>query len=162
VNWAERRVIPTGIDPEADIDTNRFNEGKCDPAGRFLAGTMHVDAGDTHTGNLWVLSPELTVRRLISGVGISNGIVWTRDGCTMYYIDSNQYSVDAYDYDVGSGSISNRRQVLKVDAQWGKPDGMTIDEHDNLWSQQHCNAQLSLSALQLHPTAADASAVLVL
>jgi len=133
VSWSDKRVIPANVDPEADMAHNRFNDGKCDPSGRLIAGTMHVDAGDTTTGSLYSLSGDLTVKRLLGNIGISNGIVWTRRGDIMYYIDSNQYNVVAFDYNTIDGTISNKREVFKVDPAWGKPDGMTIDSNDDLW-----------------------------
>ena len=126
-------VTHTGIDPEAHLPHNRFNDGKCDPKGRLCAGTMHVDAATPHTGALYSLSADMQCRTLMTGVTISNGIVWTRDGSTLYYIDSNAFNVRAFPYDVESGSIGEGRVVMEIPDGWGKADGCTIDEHDNLW-----------------------------
>ena len=101
-------------DPEAGKDGNRFNDGKCDPAGRFVAGTMPYDAS-APVGALYSLDPDGTVRCLVEEVYCSNGLAWTEDGRTMYYIDSMRYTVDAFDYDLATGAVANRRTVAKID-----------------------------------------------
>lgn len=119
-------------DPECKLPRNRFNDGKCDPAGRFWAGTMNMDwlAGKS---SLYCLDTNGTVRRVVEGVTCSNGIAWSVDRSTMYYIDTFQQRVDAFDYNVGTGDIANRRTVIVVPEAWGKPDGMTIDADGMLW-----------------------------
>lgn len=61
-------------------------------------------------------------------VTISNGIVWTKDKTTMYYIDTPTSEIKAYDYNDATGAISNERVAVKVSDTLGYPDGMTIDE----------------------------------
>jgi sugar lactone lactonase YvrE len=110
----------------------RFNEGKCDPAGRFLAGTMAYDLTPGE-GSLYRLDPDLTVTKLLDGVTISNGLTWSADGTTMYYIDSPTQGVDAFDYDPGTGRLTNRRRIVDIPTTAGLPDGMTIDAEGCLW-----------------------------
>jgi sugar lactone lactonase YvrE len=114
----------------------RFNDGKCDPAGRFLAGTMAYDLTPA-AGSVYRLGPDLTVTRLLDGVTISNGLAWTADGATMYYIDSPAQGVDAFDYDAETGRLGNRRRVVDIPAAAGLPDGMTIDTDGCLWVALH-------------------------
>ncbi|MEN8123183.1 MAG: SMP-30/gluconolactonase/LRE family protein [Bacteroidota bacterium] len=117
--------------PENEIKDNRFNDGKCDPAGRFWIGTMNKNVIEK-AGNLYVFNgnnlelkqPEVT---------ISNGIAWSIDHKTMYYIDTAEYAVFAYDFDYLSGVISNRRIAIKIPEDAGAPDGMTIDSNGMLW-----------------------------
>ncbi|CAF0886613.1 unnamed protein product [Didymodactylos carnosus] len=124
----------TGIDPESHLPNNRFNDGKCDPRGRLVAGTMHVDAKTKHTGALYSLNEKYNVTKLLDRVSISNGIVWSKDGHCMYYIDTFEYNVVSYDYNLNDGTISNRRVIFEFEeSKYGSPDGMTIDENDNLW-----------------------------
>jgi len=120
-------------DPEADQPENRFNDGKCDPAGRFWAGTMNLNDAAARTGALYSLDANHQVTRHFSNVAISNGIVWTSDANTMYYIDTLDRGIDAFDYDLEQGAISKRRTVIEVPEELGGPDGMAIDAEDMLW-----------------------------
>ena len=120
-------------DPEVDIPENRFNDGKCDPAGRFWAGTMNLDPDNHTTGALYSLDGQCVVTKHLSNIGVSNGIVWSADAKTMYYADSMSGVIDAFDYDIKQGTISNRRVVFQVPNGLGAADGMAIDSADRLW-----------------------------
>jgi len=117
---------------EVDVDGTavRFNDGKVCPRGRFLAGTM--DRGKKKPiGSLYILGGDGGVSMLLEKVTISNGLAWSHDGVTLYYIDTPRHSVDAFDFDLQTGLISNRRVVHEVpDAS---PDGMAIDAEGYLW-----------------------------
>ena len=117
---------------EAGNPGNRMNDGKCDRHGRFWAGTM---AGDSRpgAGALYRLDPDLSVTRVLEGVTVSNGLAWSLDDRTMYYIDTPTQRVDAFDYDPGSGTIENRRPLIEIPEEAGSPDGMTIDAEGFLW-----------------------------
>jgi sugar lactone lactonase YvrE len=117
---------------EGEIDGNRFNDGKCDAAGRFWAGTMDFTI-KPHRGALYVLDADHGVRKMLDGVSCSNGIVWTRDNHTMYYIDSLTQRIEGFDFDVETGEISNRRTVVAIPKEVGMPDGMSVDSEDTLW-----------------------------
>jgi len=131
----ETEKVTMLVDPENDIPENRFNDGKCDPAGRLWAGTMSLKDGVKEAGCLYCLDTQGTVEKKREKVSISNGIVWNSKRDTMYFIDTPTMCVDAYDYDNGTGSISNRRPVVYVSETetQGYPDGMAIDAEDNLW-----------------------------
>lgn len=118
--------------PEAHLPGNRFNDGKCDPAGRFWAGTLNTK-GEPGGGNLYALQPDGTVVLKIPGVSVSNGMAWSPDGRCFYYIDTPTRTVVAYDFDCETGSIRDQRVVVCIPEQMGKPDGMTIDEEGMLW-----------------------------
>jgi sugar lactone lactonase YvrE len=118
-------------DPEADLPDNRFNDGKCDPAGRFWAGTMAY-SNQTTEGSLYRLDPDLSVHKMLGDIGIANGIVWSLDNATMYYIDSVANTVRAFDYALATGDISNERVIIRTDGM-GLPDGMAIDAEGMLW-----------------------------
>lgn len=122
------------IDPEADKPSIRFNDGKCDIRGRFLAGSMASGRdGVRIEGGFYVLEPSGEWRTLLHPVGISNGLAFTRDTKTLYYIDTPTNEIVAFDYDIETGSIANRRVVRHFDGMGG-PDGMTIDNDGNLWA----------------------------
>jgi sugar lactone lactonase YvrE len=125
------KIAPLGDDPERTIPANRFNDGKCDPAGRLWAGTMEF-AGAKDQGALYCLDTDHSVCEKVAPVSVSNGIVWTADQQTMYFIDSGLNNVRAYDYDIESGAISNERVVAENEGA-GVYDGMAIDEEDTLW-----------------------------
>jgi sugar lactone lactonase YvrE len=119
-------------DVEADRPDLRMNDGKCDPAGRFWAGTMAIDER-SGAGALYRLDADGRVRTMLQGVSISNGIDWSHDGRLMYYIDTPTGSIDVFDFDVVDGSIANRRSVARVEAGAGWPDGLTLDADGCLW-----------------------------
>jgi sugar lactone lactonase YvrE len=109
----------------------RSNESKCDPAGRFLVGTMAFDY--LPIGSLYSVEADGSVHRLLDSLSIANGMAWTADGGTLYYIDSPLRRVDAFDYDLATGAISGRRPYLTFDDRVAKPDGMSIDAEGGLW-----------------------------
>ena len=115
------------------IDSNiRFNDGKCDPSGRFWVGTMALDSRKKG-GVLYRFDKDKTVHLMLDSVSISNGIVWTADKKTMYYNDTPTGTIQAFDYDDTNGNITNRRVAVKIPNGIGAPDGMTIDVEGNLW-----------------------------
>jgi Gluconolactonase len=119
-------------DPEADLPGNRFNDGKCDPQGRFWVGSMD-DAEKDRTGSFYRLDAGLGCERAFGEVGISNGLAWSLDGRKLYYIDTPTGRVDAFDFELETGELSNRRLAFEVPHDMGFPDGMTIDEEGMLW-----------------------------
>lgn len=124
--------IEAAVELPGEPESNRANDGAVDPAGRLFQGTMPKDLV-TGTGSLYRFDPDRSVRRVVEGVQISNGIDWSLDGQTMYYIDTLTYRVDAFDYDLATGEISGRRPFLTFDGSTGGPDGMTIDAEGCLW-----------------------------
>jgi sugar lactone lactonase YvrE len=133
LDWASGKLQPIA-NPEADKPDNRFNDGKCDPAGRFWAGTMHL-RGQRDRGALYVLDRDLSVRRALAPLSLSNGMAWSADGGTMYHIDTPTRTIAAYDFDVALGTLENRRLTFDFAKaeQGGYPDGMTIDHDGRLW-----------------------------
>ena len=119
-------------EPEAGMPGNRFNDGKCDPAGRFLAGSMD-DAEVEATGSLYSLAPDGKLKTLLTGLRISNGLAWSPDGRTFYHIDTPDRRVMAYDYDLQTGDIDRPRPAVTLPPELGWPDGMTSDAEGLLW-----------------------------
>lgn len=129
---ASGELTPIG-DPEPDKPANRFNDGKCSPDGRFFAGTISLvkEKGDAA---LYCLDPDHSVRKVYPGVTNSNGIVWTADGRTVFYIDTPRLAVLAFDYDDRDGSLGEERVAFETEGiAPGVPDGMAIDTDGNLW-----------------------------
>jgi sugar lactone lactonase YvrE len=117
-------------DPEPDKPDNRFNDGKCSPDGRFFAGTISLvkKPGDAR---LYRLDPDLTLHQAFGPVTNSNGIAWSADGKTVFYIDTPRREVLAFDYE--DGHLRNLRSVISTAHLDSSPDGMTIDAVGNLW-----------------------------
>ena len=112
---------------------HRFNDGACDPAGRFLAGTT---AGTTGASDavLWSMGPEYSPRVLLDAVTESNGLGWSPDGLTFYYVDSGEQVVRRYRYDVRSGELGARLGDLATIADTdGVPDGLVVDSDGAVW-----------------------------
>ncbi len=117
--------------PVVEFAKERFNDGKCDRAGRFWTGTMDRE-GKNPVGSLYRVDPDMTVTKMDTGITASNGIAWSPDNATMYYCDSRA-GVYAYDYDLGTGAIANRRMHLDLIPQGSHPDGCTVDAEGFLW-----------------------------
>ena len=122
-------------DPEAEKrPDNRFNDGKCDPGGRFWAGTIST-VKKTGDASLYRLDQSGSLTRMIPGVTNSNGICWDQEKKLMYYIDTPTQKVIVYDYELASGKIENSRIAVdftKFGVE-GSPDGMTMDSEGMLW-----------------------------
>ena len=118
-------------DPEPNILENRFNDGKCDPAGRFWAGSICLTK--LPEAALYGLHTDLRIEKKFSPVTNSNGIIWSRDARTMYYIDTPSKKIRAFDYDRETSDITNERVIWDTSADSSSPDGMTIDSEDRLW-----------------------------
>tara|TARA_B100000902_G_scaffold398886_1_gene467376 strand:+ start:3656 stop:4501 length:846 start_codon:yes stop_codon:yes gene_type:complete len=110
----------------------RMNDGKADAAGRFVVGTMHSENPSKGFGDLWSIDEE-GMHLLISCTNISNGLDWSADNETMFFIDTPTQSVDAFDYELETGNISNRRKWAHIDPELGSPDGMCIDVEGGIW-----------------------------
>ena len=110
----------------------RFNDGKCDPTGRFWVGSMHLNQ-TAGAAALYRMDKDTSVYEMLKGITVSNGISWSQDKQTMYYIDSPLRTIDAFDYDDISGAIKNRRAIATVPDGLGDPDGMAIDTEGKLW-----------------------------
>jgi sugar lactone lactonase YvrE len=121
--------------------TNRINDGKCDPAGRFLAGTMNMNETET-SGSLYSFDGVSTTH-LLDGIRISNGLAWSPDHKTFYYIDTPTHEVKAFDYDVKTGGIANPRVAIHIPEALGWPDGMTSDMQGNVWIAMWGGAQVT-------------------
>ena len=121
--------------------TNRINDGKCDPAGRLLAGTMDMNEKDP-TGSFYSFDGK-QAKALFRGVTISNGLAWSVDHKTFYYIDTPTREIKAFDYDVTTGELANPRVAIYIPDSLGWPDGMTSDMDGNLWIAMWGGAQVT-------------------
>jgi sugar lactone lactonase YvrE len=113
-------------------ETVRMNDGGCDPQGRFYCGSMAY-AETPGAGTLYRLDPDLAVEQVLTGVTISNGLQWSRDGSSAFYSDTATGRVDVFDFDGSTGTFSDRRPFAAIDPANGAPDGLAIDEEDGVW-----------------------------
>ena len=123
------------VDPEPDRPGNRFNDGATDPAGRFWAGTMKDGGEPEQVGRFYRLDPDMSCTAALDPVFTTNGLSFSPDGKTMYFSDSNAgvRTIWACDYDVDTGTPSNRRVFFDTRSVAGRPDGGTVDADGCYW-----------------------------
>jgi sugar lactone lactonase YvrE len=120
-------------DPDADIPDMRYNDGKCDPSGRFWVGGMGMGQDNRYQSSLYRLDHDLKTYKMLDSITCSNGICWSLDKTRMYYIDTPTMKVMVFDYNDNTGEIRNGRTLVEIPQGMGAPDGMTIDSEGNLW-----------------------------
>ena len=122
--------------PEAGRTDVRMNDGACDTAGRFWAGTMAYDEAPG-AGTLYRLELDGSCTSVLTGLTISNGIGWSPDGSTMYLADSGPAEVHAFAVDRATGDLGPRRTFVRMAAGEGVPDGLTVDRQGGVWVALH-------------------------
>ncbi len=132
----DTEVLETLATVEPDRPENRFNDGKCDRQGRFLAGTMQGDGG-APTGTLWRLDTDHSHHALFTDASIPNSLCWSPDGRIMYWADSKAKTIWAHDYDAATGTPSGRRVFADLRDSPGVPDGSTVDAEGCLWNAEY-------------------------
>ena len=120
-------------DPESHLPDNRFNDGKCDPYGRFWGGTISLKIQGSAA--LYCLDSQQNIEKKLEGLTNSNGLAWSQDKKRFFHIDTPSRSIQAYAYDNDTSEISKVATIVDTEALGfdSSPDGMTIDEQDNLW-----------------------------
>ena len=131
-------------DPESEIADSRFNDGKTDRQGRFWSGSMFEapDKPPAKIGALWRLDRDLTLHKIIDGIGCANGLAWSPDSRTMYFTDSHENVVRAYDFDPTSGDVENQRIFIDLSDEGFIVDGATVDADGNYWMTIPFNGKL--------------------
>lgn len=125
----ERKIADAPYDPAH----HRFNDGRCDPRGRFYAGSMN-EKRDASTAGLWRLDPDLALRPVLDNLTISNGLAFSPDGGTMYHADTPTYTIRAFDYDADAGTPSNPRVFARFTEEGDRPDGAAVDSEGHYWT----------------------------
>jgi sugar lactone lactonase YvrE len=133
----ERRVV----DPPYDMRHYRFNDGRCDPQGRFVVGTMH-ERRDTATAALYRVDRDFTITELFAGMTISNGLAWSPEGATMYHADTPTRTVYAFDYDAATGTPTRRRVFSQWTGTDERPDGGTTDSAGHYFAALYGDGRL--------------------
>lgn len=129
-------AITLVVAPEADLPKNRPNDGKCDRDGRFWCGTM-MDGGAEAVGSLYRIDLDRSCAKVLSGIRVPNSIAFAPDGRTMYFTDTRQGDIRAYDYDRASGTLGAMRALAAAGHAPGSPDGSTVDADGCLWSARY-------------------------
>ena len=124
----ERKVADAPYDPHH----HRFNDGRCDPRGRFLVGTMNENR-DAASAALYRLDPDFSLHRLLGDITISNGLAWSPDGRTMYHADTPAHVVRAYEYDEATGTPRAGRIFARWLGETDRPDGASVDSAGDYW-----------------------------
>jgi sugar lactone lactonase YvrE len=132
-------VVATTYDEPAH---NRFNDGKCDPQGRFWASTMD-DNCKLPTGSIWSLDHQLTVHKHESGFIVGNGFGWNLDGTRMYFTDSEKRKIYAWEFDGKQGTLGKLSLFATIAADDGLPDGLCVDSEDHVWSAHWDGGKIS-------------------
>lgn len=130
-NWATKQLTYKN-QLGADTPRIRANDGKCDPQGNFWIGTMHLDL-DEKAGALYRVNGDYSYQSKVLDRTISNGLAWSKDGQILFYIDTHDNHVYAFDFDKNTSEISNQRVVITSTPEMGGMDGMCIDQDDTLW-----------------------------
>lgn len=148
---------------EAGREANRFNDAKCDPAGRLWAGTMST-VGETGAAALYRLDDGLlgeraevvdaprtgtrdgdgaregaersaaaAARVVVPGTTVSNGLGWSPAGDRFFFADSPTQRIDCFDFDARDGTLGERRPFATVDVADGLPDGLAVDAEGGVW-----------------------------
>lgn len=128
-------VVTPVVQVEANMPDNRFNDGKCDPQGRFWFGSMcSVAKAD---GSLYRYDHDGSLHVMETGLTISNGLGWSPDTKTFYLTDSPVQKIYAYDFDYLTGDISNRRVFVDLTGECFVPDGLAVDAEGYVWSAMY-------------------------
>ena len=122
----------THLDELWTDDSVRMNEGGCDPDGRFYCGSMAYDQRPG-AASLYRLDADLSVRVVLKGVTVSNGLEWSPDGSRAYFNDSAIYQISVFDYDTDAG-LTNRRVFVDLSDEEKRPDGLTVDGEGGAWT----------------------------
>ncbi|MEO9145350.1 MAG: SMP-30/gluconolactonase/LRE family protein [Ginsengibacter sp.] len=130
-NPREKTIIKQ-VTIQENKPSNRLNDGKCDAKNRLWIGTMSNDA-DAPVGSLYKVNANLIYEKMDEPFIIPNGIAWNKKNTAMYVVDSMMKKIFRYDFELDKGAISNKSVLIDTAAEMGLPDGMTIDEDDNLW-----------------------------
>lgn len=125
----DRRILEAPYDPAH----HRFNDGRCDAAGRFFVGTMNENR-DAPTGALYRVDSDGRLTEVLRDMTISNGLAWSPDGRTMYHADTPTHEVRAFDYDPRTGLPSNPRTFVRFTGETDRPDGGAVDSAGNYWT----------------------------
>ena len=131
-------------DPEGEgrFNRNRMNDGKVDRAGRFWVGTMN-DPGHAPEGTLWRIGADGAAEPMLREIRIPNALCWSPDSSVMYFTDSYSNEIWAFDFDLASGAMENKRTFARLPEEEGVPDGATVDAEGFVWCARMFGGKVS-------------------
>lgn len=132
ITLGESVTVDRVFDFQPGNPDTRFNDGRCDPAGRFWAGTLE-ESLTQRVGTLYRFDADKRCHKMVENLICPNGLAFSPDGRTLYHSDSRQDYVFAWDLDKQSGDISNQRIFIAMDGREGRPDGAAIDSEGYYW-----------------------------
>jgi len=135
-------VLRAIVDPEADLPHNRLNDGRCDAAGRFLAGSVYPPK-DWDGASFWSLGTDLTATKLVSGLLTANGAAFSPDNKTFYYANTPKHVIYQCDYDLSTGRIGESRVFHQFEYGNGRPDGAAVDSEGCYWTALYEGARIA-------------------
>jgi sugar lactone lactonase YvrE len=115
-----------------DDELRRMNDGRCDRFGRLWASSMTYDLSPGRAG-LYRLGLDGAVVEALSGIWLGNGIDWSPDDTTMYFVDTLSHGIDQLDYDLETGAVRRNSRLTELPAEAGNPDGLTVDAEGGVW-----------------------------
>jgi sugar lactone lactonase YvrE len=135
------KEITSLLNPEEDLPSNRFNDGKCDAKGRYFAGTMDNNEEEI-TGSLYCLTKN-KIEKKENNLFISNGLGWNKNSSKFYLTDSPKRTIYVYDYDLETSKMSNKKTFAIVNEEDGYPDGLCLDDEDHIWSAHWAGSKIT-------------------
>lgn len=134
------------VDVEPDVPSNRYNDGRCDRRGRLWIGTMDTEIRKS-SGSFYRIGPDLEVRRVLDGLTIPNSTAFSPDDRTLYFADTAQHTIWAFDFDIDEGMVTNRRVFADLRTEGRNPDGSCVDAEGFLWNCEYGGARITRYAL---------------
>ncbi|MDZ7601795.1 MAG: SMP-30/gluconolactonase/LRE family protein [Hoeflea sp.] len=130
---AAKETLVTLFEP--DNPETRLNDGRTDRAGRLIVGGMNEVSGKANSSVLCI-DVDLSVRTLLEGVSCANSTCFSPDGATMFFADTPDRAIVAFDYDIDTAEVSNRRLHASFRNEPGLPDGSCVDAEGGVWNAE--------------------------
>ena len=126
---------------EPDQPENRYNDGRCDRRGRLWIGTMDIEIRRP-SGSFYRIEPDGAAQRVLGGISVPNSTAFSPDDRTLYFADSRQRAIWAFDFDLAAGTIGNRRVFVELSESHGSPDGSCVDADGFLWNAEFAGGRI--------------------
>jgi sugar lactone lactonase YvrE len=133
-NPADKTLKPF-VAPEPESLNNRLNDSKCDRSGRLWTGTMR-DFGLAQTGSLYRIGVDASCTRMLGDITVPNALSWSPDNRSMYFADTPDKRIRAYEFDVDEGQLGAMK-IIETGNLPGRPDGATVDSEGCIWSARY-------------------------